>query len=103
MMVTVAAGYLWERRPTAGTRWSPLQLLGQHSLFVYWIHVEMVYGLPSTPIHRSLSLAQAWAALGLFCLFILLLVVAKGRLVRWWRAGKPLQMSPRGDAGSAIS
>jgi len=102
MMMTVAAGYLWERRPTAGTRWSPLQLLGQHSLFVYWIHVEMVYGLPSTPIHGSLSLAQAWAALGLFCLFILLLVLVKGRLVRWWTAGKPLQMSPRGDAGSAI-
>ncbi len=102
MMVAVAAGYLWERRPTAGTRWSPLQLLGLHSLFVYWIHVEMVYGLPSTPIHGALSLAQAWAALGLFCLFIIFLVVAKNWLVRWWTTGRPLQMSPRGDAGQAI-
>lgn len=103
MMVAVAAGYLWERRRTAGTRWSPLQLLGQRSLFVYWIHVEMVYGLPSTPIHGALTLGQAWAALGLFCVFILMLVLAKDRLVWWWTRGRPVQMSPRGDAGSALS
>lgn len=102
MMLAVAAGYLWERRATAGARWSPLQLLGQRSLFVYWIHVEMVYGLPSTPIHGALSLAHAWTALGVFCLFILLLTLARDRLVRWWTAGPPFQMSPRGDAGSAI-
>ena len=77
--------------------------IGQRSLFVYWIHVEMVYGLPSTPIHGALTLGQAWAALGLFCVFILMLVLAKDRLVWWWTRGRPVQMSPRGDAGSALS
>ena len=35
--------------------WSPLEELGQASLFVYWIHVEMVYGFFSRPLSRSLS------------------------------------------------
>ena len=29
--------------------------LGLASLFVYWIHVEMVYGVVSTPLHRRLT------------------------------------------------
>jgi len=31
-----------KQRPNAGLRWSPLQLLGRSSLFIYWIHVELV-------------------------------------------------------------
>ena len=43
-----------------GRRWSPLQAFGRSSLFVYWIHVEMVYGLISLPLHGALSLSWAW-------------------------------------------
>jgi len=85
----LTAAYLWEQRPRARRRWSPLQAFGRSSLFVYWIHVEMVYGLVSLPLHHAFSLTGAWIALGVFSLFILACVVLKDRLVNWWR-GSPL-------------
>ena len=50
-------GYLWEHAPFRHklSSWSPLEELGRASLFVYWIHVEMVYGFFSRPIRRSLE------------------------------------------------
>ena len=36
--------------------------LGRSSLFVYWIHVEMAYGVLSAPLHRRLPLE--WAYVG---------------------------------------
>ena len=89
MVGCLTAAYIWEQRPTAGARWSPLQAFGRSSLFVYWIHVEMVYGLVSLPLHQSFSLAGAWVALTAFTVFILACVVVKDRLVNWWR-GTPL-------------
>jgi len=80
--------YVWERRPWTH-HWSPVQVFGRSSLFVYWIHVEMVYGLVSLPLHQAFSLAGAWVALGVFSVFILLCVIAKERLVNRWR-GRPL-------------
>jgi uncharacterized membrane protein len=96
MTASVTAAYIWELRPalllrSGGSvrRWSPLQTLGRSSLFVYWIHVEMVYGLMSLPLHQAFSLTGAWIALGVFTLFILGCVVVKNHLVNWWR-GTPL-------------
>lgn len=66
-----------------------LRLLGQSSLFIYWIHVEMVYGLISLPLHGALTLGQAWAALGLFCLFMLGCALLKVRVAGWWTRGGP--------------
>jgi uncharacterized membrane protein len=63
-------------RPT----WSPLQQLGRTSLFVYWIHVEMVYGLISLRIHKSLTHPQAWAAFAALAVFILFCSVMKDRI-----------------------
>ena len=82
MIAGMTAVYLWEQRPTAGARWSPLQTLGRSSLFVYWIHVEMVYGLMSNPLHGAFSLGAAWRGLGLFCL---LMVGAAAAWERGWR------------------
>ena len=89
MVATLTAAWLWEQRPTAGQRWSPLRAFGRSSLFVYWIHVEMVYGLVSLPFHRAFSLAGAWAALAVFSGFILACVIAKDRFSGWWK-GRPL-------------
>jgi len=89
MVSCLTAAYIWEQRPSAGKRWSPLQALGRSSLFVYWIHVEMVYGVVSLPLHRAFSLTAAWLALVAFTVFILACVVVKDRLVNWWR-GNPL-------------
>jgi uncharacterized membrane protein len=87
LVAAVAIAYAWERRPSAGRRWSPLRLLGRTSLFIYWIHVEMVYGIISTPLHGGLSLRGAWTALAIFWLFMVLCAIAKERAVRWWKAG----------------
>lgn len=72
--------------------WSPMQQFGRSSLFIYWIHVEMVYGLISLPIHKGLSLPGVWAALAVFTLFLLGCAIAKDRFVAW-RAGRPIGAS----------
>jgi uncharacterized membrane protein len=81
MIAGVAAGYAWESRPGGATKWSPVQQLGRTSLFIYWIHVEMIYGLISRPIHHSLTFGQAWIAFGLFTLFMLGCSIVKDRVV----------------------
>ena len=74
--------YFWDRAPWRGivTRWSILEELGRSSLFVYWIHVEMVYGFISWPLRRALSFEAAIVADVLFSLFLLGLVLLKNRL-----------------------
>lgn len=81
MAAALAVAWLWEQRPTAGRRFSPLQVLGRASLFVYWIHVELVYGLVSGPLHGAFSLGAAWAACAAFCGLMLVVTVLKERLV----------------------
>jgi uncharacterized membrane protein len=95
MLAALPVAYLWGRRPGAGKRWSPLQLLGRSSLFVYWIHVEMVYGLVSLPLHGAFSLQGAWIALGVFCLFMLACAAAKERLSNWWKGGTASSLDVR--------
>jgi uncharacterized membrane protein len=85
MIAAVGLAYLWEQRPSAGRRWSPLQTLGRSSLFIYWIHVELVYGLISRPLHGSFSLAGAWVGLLFMCLLMLAAAVGKDRGMKWWR------------------
>jgi uncharacterized membrane protein len=91
MTAAIGVAYLWEQRPTAGRRWSPLQVLGRSSLFIYWIHVEMVYGLISLPLHRAFTVAGAWAALGVFCLLMLAAAVAKDRMAGKFNRGSSLR------------
>ena len=81
--------YFWERAPWRGvvSRWSPVEEFGKSSLFVYWIHVEMVYGFISRPLRRQLSLESAILAYLLFTAFILSLVLAKNRWIRLRKAG----------------
>jgi uncharacterized membrane protein len=85
MIAAIGLAYLWEQRPTAGRRWSPLRLLGRSSLFIYWIHVELVYGVISLPLHGAFSLRGAWIGLVIFCLLMLAAAVGKGRGMKWWR------------------
>jgi uncharacterized membrane protein len=104
MMAALALAYAWEQRPWRGQRWSPLQLLGRTSLFVYWIHVEMVYGLVSTPLHRRLPLGTAWVGLGLFCLFMLLCALLKEHAASRWRGrggARSLRRRPPAEMSSS--
>jgi uncharacterized membrane protein len=85
----VPLAYAWSFRPTLLTGWSPLQQLGRSSLFIYWIHVEMVYGLISVPLHKSLSLWGACTALVAFGAFMLLCSIVKELVVDWWSRRTP--------------
>jgi uncharacterized membrane protein len=64
-------------------RWpaSAFREFGRASLFVYWIHVEMAYGVLSTPLHRRLSLEAAFVALIGFGVLLFVLVRLKARFV----------------------
>lgn len=69
----------WHR--TAVPRsWSPMEQLGRASLFIYWIHVELAYGVFSRPLHKSLSFGGALVASTLFTLGLLGISIAKTRL-----------------------
>jgi uncharacterized membrane protein len=61
---------------------SPLRDFGGASLFVYWIHVEMVYGVASIWLHRSLTFDQAVLSYVAFSLFLYGLVRLKERFHR---------------------
>ena len=37
----------------------PLVALGQHSLVIYWVHIEIVYGRLTWPVRGTMSLLQA--------------------------------------------
>jgi fucose 4-O-acetylase-like acetyltransferase len=66
-MAALPAAWVWN---ASWTGRSPLQELGRASLLVYWVHVEMVYGVVSAPIHRGLTLERALAAFGVLALFL---------------------------------
>jgi len=61
---------------------SAIQEFGRSSLFVYWIHVEMAYGIFSAPIHRRLPLEWALVGWALLTVFLFALVRLKGRSER---------------------
>jgi uncharacterized membrane protein len=66
--------------------WQPpfhiLERFGRHSLFVYWIHVELVYGYATWLIHRRLPLAGTAAACAIFCALVYAAVLVWERLRR---------------------
>ena len=78
VLVPVAWGL---ERVVPSTLLRPLATMGKSSLFVYWIHVEMVYGVVSEPIKRALPLWTSLAALLVFCAFLYALVLLKNRLL----------------------
>ena len=69
------------RRPTAAPLESAL-LFGQTSLFVYWVHVEIAYGVFSYPIQHLLPLPWSLAA------FVALTLLMLGAAVLWSRRGR---------------
>ena len=68
-------------RVTWPRSWSPMELLGRTSLFIYWVHVELVYGLPSRPLHKALSFNGALLAFAVFAVIMLALAMLK---TKYW-------------------
>jgi uncharacterized membrane protein len=84
LLIGIALSYLWAQRPTA-SRFSPLRQLGQTSLFIYWIHVEMVYGILAFPLWKALRLEWSIVAFAAFTGLMLLTSLAKTRIAEEWK------------------
>ncbi len=83
-MLSVTYGVAWtlERR---GVFCRSLERLGRSSLFVYWIHVELVYGYATWPIRHRLPVAGTFIAYVVFTALMYAAVVAKSRIVDAWQ------------------
>jgi uncharacterized membrane protein len=74
--------------------WSPLRDFGMASLFVYWVHVEIVYGVVSLWLHRSLSFGHAVLAYVALSLLLFGLVKLKDRAMRAMAPPYPRTLVP---------
>jgi uncharacterized membrane protein len=92
LLAGLGLAYAWSLRPRAA-RFSPLRQFGQTSLFVYWIHVEMVYGFLSGPLHRALTLPRSLAAFLAFATLMFAASMLKTRLTGGRRAAAGPQPS----------
>jgi uncharacterized membrane protein len=72
-----------DRRP------DPLARMGRGSLFIYWIHVELVYGYASWFWKGSLPLWATWIAFAAFSALMYAALVWRDRIaVNWTRIGR---------------
>jgi uncharacterized membrane protein len=79
-MLTLAGWFAtrWLNRHRPG-RFSVFNQLGQTSLLVYWVHVEICYGFGTKPLHKRLSMPATTLAFALLTLAMLGLSVWKTR------------------------
>lgn len=63
----------------------PLARLGRSSLFVYWIHVELVYGYASWLWRHRLPLWGTAIACALFSVLMYRAIGWRDQAVAWWR------------------
>jgi uncharacterized membrane protein len=78
ILLILYGAYLWSARKSPG-RWSPLITLGQASLVVYWLHIEIVYGRLFHEFSHSLELANAAKHL-MWVVPLMLAVASAGKL-----------------------
>jgi uncharacterized membrane protein len=97
LVLLLPIGYAWVNAPWRNklSNWRLLEEFGRSSLFVYWIHVEMVYGFFSRPLRRALTLESALVAYVLFTAFLLALV----RLKSWLAEDRAIYLT---DSKSVI-
>jgi uncharacterized membrane protein len=74
LLVILTASYAWCRWGAAQWGFSPLILLGQASLLVYWVHIEFVYGRVSILPKHSMTIGGA--SVGLLIIFLAMLGLA---------------------------
>jgi uncharacterized membrane protein len=89
LLVILTATYAWCRWGAAQWGFSPLILLGQASLLVYWVHIEFVYGRISILPKHALGIGGASA--GLLVISLAMLALA---YVRTKTKGRGAEMLP---------
>jgi uncharacterized membrane protein len=96
MLVLMGLIYVYVQRPLSAEprnpAWSPMLEFGRSSLFVYWIHVELAYGIFSYPIHRKLPVWWSVVAFVAFSVFIYLVTRLKSRTVANWKARRAVPL-----------
>jgi predicted acyltransferase len=86
------------RGPSCG---HALQVFGRASLFVYWIHVEMVYGLLASAIRHQLAFPVTVVAYATFTFMLYVIVRIKNDIVAGRRAGRT-RPAPPSYAGAGL-
>jgi hypothetical protein len=87
LMTILSAFYALSRAGTiVAAVLRPVERLGRSSLFVYWIHVELVYGYATWPIHHRLPLWGTTLAFIAFGTLIFGVVMLRDTVVSMWRA-----------------
>jgi len=90
MLVLMGLIYVFVQRPfsaePSNPAWSPMLEFGRSSLFVYWIHVELAYGIFSYPLHRTLPVWWTLVAFSVFTALIYGATLLKSRIVAGWKA-----------------
>jgi len=76
-------------------RFSIMRQLGRTSLLVYWIHVDLCYGLISRRLHHDLDMTQATLAFVLMTGAMLLVSLAKTKYWDAWRRRRPGRAATR--------
>jgi len=86
MMTTLALMYFVDAAVSESSGVARLlERFGRSSLFVYWIHVELVYGYVSWPIRRRLPLWGTAIAYTVFTVLMFAAVLLRDRAVDFWR------------------
>jgi surface polysaccharide O-acyltransferase-like enzyme len=99
LMTALAVMFAAEQAVGAPAPLRMLAYLGRSSLFVYWIHVELVYGYASWPLRRHLPLWGTAIAYVIFTLLMILAVRLRDRLVdRWQKRHKQITFQYKAEA-----
>ncbi|MGC1453221.1 MAG: heparan-alpha-glucosaminide N-acetyltransferase domain-containing protein [Candidatus Sulfotelmatobacter sp.] len=80
LLVILTATYAWCRWGAGQWRFSPVILLGQASLLVYWVHIEFVYGRVSILPKHAMGIGGATAGLLVISLAMLGLAYIRTRM-----------------------
>jgi uncharacterized membrane protein len=99
LMMILAASYAWCRWGAGQGKFSPLILLGQTSLLVYWVHIEFVYGRVSILPKRADGIGLA--SLGLLIIFLAMVGLAYVRLRTKGRSAEILARFRRTPASAS--
>lgn len=83
-LLFVACAAVWaahlRARPGA---WSWVRQLGTTSLFVYWVHLELVYGKLARPLMARLDLVASFVGFALLTAAMVLASLGRTRFSRW--------------------
>ena len=96
LLVILTAAHAWCRWGAGAWGFSPLILLGQASLLVYWVHIEFVYGRVSILPKRVMTIGGA--SVGLLIIFLAMLALAHIRIRMKGRGAEALPRLNRAPA-----